>query len=161
MEAGPGSYALCLLVEKEVHLSIGKSGFFDFYPGGYVYTGSAQGPGGVKARLNHHLRLAAVSPHWHLDWLRPYARIIQGYFVLGEEKLECRWSKALAQLPGSGIPAARFGASDCRNGCQAHLIYFANDMFLEQVRFVLQSISNQEVRDLSSVNPAILDYGKK
>jgi Uri superfamily endonuclease len=92
-----------------------------------------------------------------LDWLRPYARIIEGFVVLGEERLECPWSKALAQLPGSGIPAAGFGASDCRNGCQAHLIYFANGSILEQVRFVLQGITNQDVRDLSSADLAILD----
>jgi Uri superfamily endonuclease len=160
IEAGPGTYALCLCLEQAVRVRVGKTGTFDFCAGGYIYTGSAQGAGGVRARFKHHLRLSD-NPHWHLDWLRPYARIIQGYFVLGEERLECTWSKALAELPGSSVPAAGFGASDCENGCQAHLVYFENGIRFEQVRFALQSISNYEVRELSSANLAILDYDKK
>ncbi len=155
-ESGPGSYALCLLVVKEVRIRVGKSGIFDFCPGEYIYAGSAQGPGGISARLKHHLHLA-VNPHWHLDWLRPHARIVQGYFVMGKERLECPWSKALAELPESGIPAAGFGASDCRNGCQSHLIYFANGINFEQVRSVLQGISNQELGELSCADLANLD----
>ena len=156
IEAGPGSYALCLWVETEVQVQIGKVGIFDFCPGGYVYLGSAQGPGGVTARLRHHLRLA-INQRWHLDWLRPYARIVQGYVALGHDRFECRWSKALAQLPGSGIPAAGFGASDCRMGCPAHLIYFANGSVLEEIGFVLQAIANQDIRALSPADLAILN----
>jgi Uri superfamily endonuclease len=154
--SGPGSYVLYIVVEQEARVRVGKSGIFDFYPGGYFYSGSAQGPGGVKARLKHHLR-PAVNPRWHLDWLRPYARVIQGYAVLSEERLECLWSKALARLPGSGIPAAGFGASDCRNGCPAHLIYFANGAVSEQIQSVLQSFAKQPIRELSSADLAILD----
>ena len=154
--SGPGSYVLYLVVEHEIRVRVGRSGIFDFYPGGYFYSGSAQGPGGVKARLKHHLRLA-VSPRWHLDWLRPYARIVRGYVVLSEERLECDWSKALARLPGSGIPAAGFGASDCWNGCPAHLIYFANRADQVQIKFILQEIAKQQVQELSSADLAILD----
>jgi Uri superfamily endonuclease len=156
IEVGPGSYALCLWVETEVHVQIGKAGIFDFCPGGYVYLGSAQGPGGVAARLRHHFRLA-VSPRWHLDWLRPYARIVKGYVVPGHDRFECRWSKALAQLPGSGIPAAGFGASDCRMGCPSHLIYFANRTILEEVKVVLQGIANHNIQTLSTADLTVLD----
>jgi len=160
IETGPGSYALCLLIEQARQIRVGKAGVFYFWPGIYFYAGSAQGPGGVSARLNHHLRLA-ISPHWHLDWLRPYARIIQGYFVLAEERLGCRWSKALAHLPSSRIPVAGFGASDCQNGCPAHLISLANGIRLEQVRFVLQNLSVEEVRQLSYAKLAALDNDRK
>ena len=160
IETGPGSYALCLLVEQTVQIQVGNAGVFDFLPGIYIYAGSAQGPGGVSARLNHHLHLAK-SPHWHLDWLRPYAKIILGYFVLAEERLECRWSKALSHLPGSRIPVAGFGASDCQNGCPAHLISLANVIRLEQVGFVLQSLSVEEVRQLSYAQLAALDNDRK
>ncbi|MDR3574040.1 MAG: GIY-YIG nuclease family protein [Anaerolineaceae bacterium] len=159
-DAGSGSYALCLSVKKQAQVRVGKHGIFDFSSGIYVYSGSALGPGGVNARLKHHFRLA-VKPHWHLDWLRPYASILQAYFVLSVEPVECAWSKALAQLPGSCIPAAGFGASDCRNGCQAHLIYFPDGLILEQVRSVLQAISRQEIGVFNPPDPAVLDYHKK
>ncbi len=38
------------------------------------------------------------------------------------QRLECRWSQAVAGLSGVSVPAPGFGASDCRCGCPAHLV---------------------------------------
>jgi len=50
------------------------------------------------------------------------------YIVITEnstlDPLECLWSQALAKLPDARISAPKFGASDCRSGCCAHLVAF-------------------------------------
>jgi Uri superfamily endonuclease len=123
----PGSYALHLIVREPVCAVIGHLGKFAFPAGDYLYLGSAHGPGGLGARLRHHERLAD-RPHWHLDWLRPLAHLMGGWYAVGEGALECGWSQAVACLPGATIPAPGFGAADCRNGCAAHLIAFSGGM---------------------------------
>ena len=127
----PGTYALFLSLAVPARLSIGKLGAFTFPSGEYVYMGSARGPGGLRARLQHHLR-PAQRPHWHIDYLRTQAVVSGGVYVVQEEvpaeivvPLECAWSQALLALPGASVPAPSFGASDCRSGCVAHLIYFS------------------------------------
>jgi hypothetical protein len=45
-------------------------------------------------------------------------------FGVGLESDECLWSQILTKKSGAFIPRAGFGASDCRNGCPAHLIGF-------------------------------------
>ena len=73
----PGTYALFLTLSVPAELTIGKLGAFAFPAGWYVYTGSARGPGGLQARLRHHLRPAS-RPHWHIDHLRTQAVVTGG-----------------------------------------------------------------------------------
>jgi Uri superfamily endonuclease len=125
----PGVYALQLHLAQPARLVVGKLGVFHLRPGEYVYVGSAQGPGGLRARLGRHLH-GGGSPHWHIDALRQVCQV--RYFLCrmnstGAEPavgtpLECRWSQGLAAYPGATIPIPGFGASDCRQGCAAHLI---------------------------------------
>jgi len=123
----PGTYALFLTLSAPAKLTIGKLGAFAFPTGEYVYTGSARGPGGVGARLRHHLR-PAQRPHWHIDYLRTRAVVTGGVYVVQEEvstgsmPLECAWSQALLALPGASVPVQGFGASDCACHCKAHLV---------------------------------------
>jgi Uri superfamily endonuclease len=140
----PGTYALFLSLSEPVKLTIGKLGGFDFPAGEYVYMGSARGPGGLRARLRHHLR-PVQRPHWHIDYLRTQAVVSGGVYVVqvdfsvGSTPLECAWSQALLALPGTSVPADGFGASDCSRGCATHLIHFsqAGD-FVEQLRAVTE-----------------------
>lgn len=127
LPAEPGSYALRLALERPVHLAIGRLGSFEFPAGAYLYLGSARGPGGLRARLRHHARLHE-RPHWHLDWLRPYARLTDGWYAQSCADLECAWSQAIAALPGVKIPASGFGSADCRQGCPAHLLLLPREM---------------------------------
>lgn len=126
----PGTYALILRLREEAEIDVGRLGKFVFPAGFYVYVGSARGPGGIRARLGRHLR-GVARPHWHIDHLRSAAQVYGfGYQVDNLETHstalppECGWSQALAALPDAGILAPGFGASDCRMGCQAHLIHF-------------------------------------
>lgn len=123
LPALPGSYALWLRLPRETVLAVGRFGSHIFPPGDYVYLGSAQGPGGLRARLGRHLR-GGSRPHWHIDALRAAAEVCGWWYAAGSERLECRWSRALAALPQARVPLAGFGATDCRMGCPAHLLVF-------------------------------------
>lgn len=122
LPAEAGAYCLILRLEQATFVAVGKLGEFDFQAGWYVYAGSAHGPGGLRGRLQHHLR-PVVKPHWHIDYLRPHARLRAIWYrtgaAVGEEH---DWAAVLSDLPGAAIPAKRFGASDCR--CPSHLYQF-------------------------------------
>ena len=120
----PGSYVVLLQSTSAAEIAIGRLGPLALGRGVYLYVGSARGPGGVAARCAHHLRIA-VSPRWHLDYLRPYCRIRGFWVAYGDAIREHDWARALADLPGATLPLARFGASDCC--CPAHLIRFARE----------------------------------
>ncbi len=117
-----GTYILVLQLDRLVPgLRIGKLGVFDFAPGFYLYVGSAFGAGGLAARLAHHRRVQKPRPHWHIDYLRPEARLREAWTVGGPERFECRWCRALAAVPALSAPVPRFGAGDTR--CCTHLFY--------------------------------------
>jgi len=133
LPASPGSYALFLSLPEAEHLAIGRLGASDFPAGVYVYLGSANGPGGLRARLAHHARIAN-RPQWHLDYFRPYAQITGGVFTeetrSGALPLECAWSQQLLRLPGTRPAAPGFGSADCHSGCPAHLIWLPEGKLL-------------------------------
>jgi len=118
---GPGTYALLLSCSASRCVRIGSLGSRCFQRGWYVYVGSAFGPGGLRARISHHQRLAR-RPHWHIDYLRRHSRLVGAYYVAGV-RCEHEWAEALRNAPGAEIPVGRFGSSDCN--CEAHLFRFA------------------------------------
>ncbi|MDD1710030.1 MAG: GIY-YIG nuclease family protein [Methanoregulaceae archaeon] len=103
-------------------LKIGSLGQVTFPQGWHVYTGSAQGPGGL-ARISRHIRVKREgirSPHWHVDYLlvHPGFELISvACAQTSEQSDECRISGLLTHDPVPG-----FGCSDCR--CRSHLAYF-------------------------------------
>ncbi len=124
----PGSYALLLRIDRSLDLSIGRLGAFTFPPAHYLYFGSAWGPGGLPARLHRHI-LGASRLHWHIDTLCAAGELEIAYFLPDScrsaqpvPRLECLWSQAFASLGTAFIPAPGFGSSDCRQGCEAHLV---------------------------------------
>jgi Uri superfamily endonuclease len=118
-----GTYALSFSLREVVKVCIGRLGWLDFPAGEYIYLGSAQGPGGLRARLGRHLKGEGTT-HWHIDYLRPHLKIRAVGYLLGSINLECAWSQSLAALPAARLPAPGFGASDCTRCCPAHLITF-------------------------------------
>jgi Uri superfamily endonuclease len=119
-----GTYALILLMPAGRSIQVGKLGLFDFPAGYYIYIGSAFGPGGLAGRLGRHLSPAKPgSPaHWHIDYLRRQAPIVEIWFSDQNKPREHDWATLINGLPESCLPAPRFGASDCR--CPAHLYHF-------------------------------------
>jgi Uri superfamily endonuclease len=116
-----GTYVLILQLPRRATIAVGRLGRFRFPAGWYAYAGSARGPGGLVARISRHRR-SSKPRHWHVDYLRAYARPVAVWYAIGDQKRECAWAEALSRLPGASVPAPRFGASDCR--CPTHLLYF-------------------------------------
>lgn len=115
-----GSYCLVVRLDHCCQIRVGALGWFDFPAGWYMYAGSAQGSGGLQARLARHSR-ADKRPHWHIDYLLSEGTLETTWQMVSPERLECAWAKAMVELPEARIPARGFGSSDCR--CPSHLIY--------------------------------------
>jgi Uri superfamily endonuclease len=118
LDSGPGTYALLIELESHAELRVGSLGRIPFDSPFYIYFGSALGPGGLKARINHHLRPTRRA-HWHIDYLRRAGRVAAVWTCPERKRLECAWATAARKLRGAS-PVPGFGASDCR--CGSHLI---------------------------------------
>lgn len=116
-----GTYALLLRLDAPETVIVGALGALTFPAGWYLYLGSAQGPGGLAARLARHRRRGNKRFHWHIDYLRAVAALVEVWTSVGERQ-ECDWATAAAALPGAHVVAPRFGASDCR--CPTHLLHY-------------------------------------
>jgi Uri superfamily endonuclease len=121
MLARPGTYALVLKSSSDKWITVGKLGRLRVRPGFYVYVGSAFGPGGLKARIAHHLKISE-RPHWHIDYLRPSTDPTEIWFTYDARHREHQWASLLASVSRGSIPITAFGASDCR--CPSHLFFF-------------------------------------
>src|SRR5271157_4044401 len=117
----PGTYALLLSLATDAIIRIGRLGDLRLQPGFYVYVGSALGPGGVKARLAHHLR-PAERPHWHIDYLGKKLKLEGIWFCYGRKRREHSWARHFSSMPGALVPMTGFGSSDC--ACESHLFFF-------------------------------------
>jgi Uri superfamily endonuclease len=117
----PGSYLLILTLPKPTQIQVGRLGRIRFGPGWYVYAGSAFGPGGLAARLRHHLK-PVQKRHWHIDYLRAEAMVVEIWMTVGPPSREHDWAALLAKGPRAGKRVRGFGCSDCN--CSSHLLHF-------------------------------------
>lgn len=117
----PGSYLLMLMLPGTAEIRVGRLGRIRFGPGWYAYAGSAMGPGGLAARLRHHLG-PVQKQHWHIDYLRAEAKVMEIWMAVGPPSREHDWAAALAKSPRAGKCVRGFGCSDCR--CPSHLLFF-------------------------------------
>ena len=143
MQPRPGTYALILCATSRQSVKVGRLGRLAMRPGFYAYVGSALGPGGLKARVDRHLRPAARL-HWHIDYLRRETECVAVWYAYGTVRQECDWAAAFSGLRGSTIPLRGFGSSDCR--CSAHLSFFD--------RMPLRHIFRKEI-EVGSVSPGL------
>jgi Uri superfamily endonuclease len=120
--AGPGTCVLALANPASGRLSIGQRGWLDLRPGVYLYSGSARGPGGLRARLCRHLR-GTGAQRWHIDYLRAVTEPYAAWWRLGDLNEEHGWAASLETVPGCMTAMPRFGASDC--WCPTHLFHTA------------------------------------
>jgi len=119
VDRSKGTYALVVVVEEETTIEVGRLGTFSFPRGYYVYLGSALGS--LFPRLRRHLS-GSGKTRWHIDYLRRHARVVEVWYAVSEERLECSWHRAIADMTGGETPIAGFGSSDCK--CSSHLVYF-------------------------------------
>lgn len=129
--ADAGTYVLLIDSVRPEPILVGRLGTMRVQPGTYAYVGSAFGPGGVKARVERHLR-GTSSPHWHIDYLRPQGRVHSVWHTYDAVRRECAWAEALRSMPAATTPLDGFGASDC--DCLAHLVHTRNQPSLALFR---------------------------
>ncbi len=132
LPAIPGTYGLILWLPHDTRARIGRLGTYDFPAGWYAYWGSAHGPGGLAARIRHHVNLT-TRPHWHFDFLRPHGQIKAVLFTLHPDDLECQWVQRALTFPDVTTPVRGFGSRDCRQRCPAHLLYFGTHLNLDDL----------------------------
>lgn len=121
LEQAPGTYALIPKSVSKTCVQIGRWREIKLQPGFYIYVGSALGPGGVRARVSRHLR-SDKSPHWHIDYLRRVASLVEVWVSYDSKRLEHQWAKILLNTLGM-TSIQGFGCSDCK--CSSHLFYTA------------------------------------
>ena len=125
----PGAYALAVRLAAPLALDRRRRRGVDMEAGLYIYCGSANGPGGIGARLRRHERPSKVR-HWHVDALTAAAPVIAaGAFVGGAE---CAIMERLMNGRGAQIPIPGFGSTDCRH-CSAHLAQIPDARNLENL----------------------------
>ena len=136
-----GTYVLVLQVPQMKRIKIGRLGTFDVAPGFYAYVGSAWGPGGLRARLDHHIE-AVAAPHWHIDYLMGCATPLEVWCAMSDRKLERDWVDLLEEEPRFTCPIPRFGSSDYRRSRTSHLFFTRRrpsfGWFEQRVREVFQ-----------------------
>lgn len=118
VSSAPGTYALLLELQEPAEVQVGRLGRVRLHSPFYLYFGSAFGPGGLGARIGHHLK-ATGGAHWHIDYLRQETRVLGAWHTRDAARLECTWANAASALRGAALVPG-FGSSDCR--CHSHLI---------------------------------------
>lgn len=123
-----GIYTLTIFLSKEIHLNVGKLGVQKFPKGYYAYTGSALGTGAssLKNRVSRHLKKRGKRKHWHIDFLLAHENVAVTAVVAAQtnKKVECEMNRYIMQATEAKIPIVGFGASDCKENCKSHLLYF-------------------------------------
>ncbi|WP_297003536.1 GIY-YIG nuclease family protein [Thalassospira sp. UBA848] len=114
-----GAYVLVIELEDDLTLQNKRFNGITLAKGTYLYCGSANGPGGIAARVKRHCK-ATKKPHWHVDELTSNGagRVVSVLAVPGGN--ECVLRAAL-QEPDTQVPVPGFGSSDCHS-CLSHLI---------------------------------------
>lgn len=153
----PGTYVLILASQHSRQIAIGKRLSIQLQPGYYAYVGSALGPGGLSARLGHHRR-PVRSPHWHIDYLRRHASLIEIWFEYSTNRQECLWSQALQTIGELYVPIKGFGASDCV--CSSHLMYSSTRPDVELFKhIVMQQFTGQS--QIQCINMELAEDGNR
>lgn len=122
-----GAYALLIRLSEPVPFTL-HGCLHRIEPGCYIYAGSARGPGGIRARLRHHLR-HEKRLHWHIDHLTIAAARIDALTLPGgsECAIVARLTGAqLTAAPAFHPPVPGFGSSDC-HACASHLLRWLDD----------------------------------
>ena len=143
VEQVSGTYVLILRLKKTQTIKIGKLGTYPFNKGYYGYIGSAFGPGGLRARIRHHLKKSRNS-HWHVDYLRKRSFPVQIWWSTSRTRREHEWAAVMGRFLKASHAVKGFGASDCN--CFSHLFYFEQNPELSLFRKMIKDTGFEEVR---------------
>jgi Uri superfamily endonuclease len=149
-----GVYTMLLFVPQKINITVGKLGQQQFPMGHYTYTGSALGKGApLKSRISRHLK-KEKRMFWHIDYLLKNKNVSIKAIIVTEskEKIECKVNRCLKDTSGAIILVRGFGASDCKNKCGSHLIYFPERVKTEKL---IQKFA-QHLQTIQGVLPVIV-----
>ncbi len=118
MSAAAGAYVLLIETAGPLSIRLPQNDVSVLAPGTYLYVGSANGPGGMKARLRRHFR-CSKKIHWHVDQLTTCAASVEALAVAGGN--ECKLGETLLASHQYKMALAGFGSSDCHI-CSSHLL---------------------------------------
>jgi Uri superfamily endonuclease len=111
----PGAYLLLIEPRKVTFLGLPSKPSVSLMPGRYICASSANGPGGLKARVSRHTRRAKRS-RWHIDQLTENGDVLGAWILPGG--VECDLVHMNSALP---VPIVGFGSTDCEC-CRRHLL---------------------------------------
>ena len=110
--------------------------------GTYSYTGSALGrSNNLRARILRHLSVKK-KVHWHIDQITNSRHATVPFVVFSNtsRRKECKVNQAIADIAQCRTPVPGFGSSDCRSGCESHLLFLGDG---EIVPIVVKAFKNQ------------------
>ena len=113
-----GSYILLIFQNSPITLNHRKLGQHILPAGYYLYAGSANGGGGIRARVKRHLS-PTKKIHWHIDYLTTHGAEISCLCFPSDN--ECRLITTLSKSETCIPPIPGFGSSDCKT-CSSHLL---------------------------------------
>ena len=118
-----GLYVFLMRLREPQFVKVGALGLFDFDSGWYMYTGRAKK--NLAKRVERHWSLKQKL-RWHIDYLATAATSLPvGAIVIPDSAglTECYLNQLVGQKFGGQVLAPGFGASDCKEGCSAHLFF--------------------------------------
>lgn len=107
-------------LSRPASIEVGALGRFHFPAGWYAYVGSARKA--MRKRVERHFA-REKNKRWHIDYLSTaeHAEPIGAVLLPADAVGECELNRMVGELMGGTTPVPGFGASDCREGCPAHL----------------------------------------
>jgi len=120
--AEPGSYIVIGRLNDDVQFTSGPFLGQLLICGYYLYSGSAFGPGGLRARITRHLN-PDTKKFWHFDHLKANLHFYEILYSSCAKNQECEFILALQEMEVISFPFIKFGSGDCRLGCPAHLAW--------------------------------------
>jgi Uri superfamily endonuclease len=130
-----GAYVLIIKIERPMEVKIRSLGDVTFESGVWVYVGSAMGDGStnLENRLRRHFR-SEKTIYWHIDHLLDSgANLVKAYWTESPTHAECDIAQELQSRDSFRVGPKRFGSSDCKKGCRAHILRFSLDTGVEEV----------------------------
>ena len=132
-----GVYAIIIYIKDNINLTLAKNTHY-FTPGYYIYLGSAKQYGGIKSRINRHLK-KNKKLKWHIDYLTSNHLVKIKAVIYAKTKIfkECTFVKILKKNYFE-IASKNFGSSDCKEKCGAHLLKPIKPINFKQIILIIK-----------------------
>jgi Uri superfamily endonuclease len=141
-----GAYVLVIKIEVPTEVNIKSLGRFTFQPGRWIYVGSAMGNGStsLENRIRRHFRREKTM-YWHIDYLlSANVKLLYAIWAESPKHIECDLAQRISSSEVFDPGPRRFGSSDCRMGCLAHIFKSNIDAPLDEILY--QTFSSLELQ---------------